>query len=238
MIRIFLIAGQSNASGRGNLLDVPVYEHNDRIFMYGNDGIYKQAVEPIDIDTNQIDPISSDDNAGAGFGMAFANRLCELYPDDQVCLVPASAGSTFITAWRRFWVRNLYGSAINRMWEAQALTGGVISGILWWQGEAESTDSAKANAWREQASNLFANMRQDLNNNILPICIARLNNLNPSGKPYWNTVRNGQNDMTMKNFAVVSTDGVAYQADKVHCQTLSYCTVGIRFADAMYPMLN
>lgn len=237
MIRIFLVAGQSNTSGRGNLNEVPTYEHNDRIFMYGNDGVYKQAAEPVDSGTNQIDSISYDDNAGAGFAMAFANRICELYPDDQVCLVPAASGSTFITAWRRFWVRNLYGSAINRVWEAQAECGGVISGILWWQGEAETTDGAKALAWRENAANLFADMRQDLNNNILPICMARLNNLNPAGKAQWNTVRNGQNDMVMKNLRVVSTDGVTYQSDKVHCTTAGYVDIGIRFADAMAEML-
>jgi hypothetical protein len=236
----FLMVGQSNMSGRGLLSQVPTYEHAARIFMYDNGGNWTLASEPIDGDKLGADPISDDGaSAGAGIGLAFANQLIEsgaIPEGDTVGLIPAAKGSTLINQWRRFWTRgSLYGSAIARAWAAEDQ--GRLSGILWWQGEGDTVLVADANAWRERFSNLMANMRTDLQDLALPIAFAQLNNLKHTRHPYWNTVRNAQASISMKNVVMVSTDGVPFKSDNVHATTAGYKIIGERFADAIAPLL-
>jgi hypothetical protein len=236
MRRNFLIMGQSNASGRGLLAQAPEYPNLSRMFLYGNDGIWKQAVEPIDSNVNQVDKISGDPNAGVGVGMAFANRICTLFPNDEVGLIPACLSSTYIISWRRTWTRtSLYGSAVNRAYEADGQ--GTLSGILWWLGENDAINRVYAMAHGERFANLMADFRQDLNKPLLPIVYARWNNLSQPNRPYWKTIRGQQEAFRMKNIAMASTDGVPFQADRVHCTTEGYVTIGIRMADAMATML-
>jgi hypothetical protein len=37
---------------------------------------------------------------------------------------------------------------------------------------------------------------------------------------------------------MVPTDGIVWQADKVHATTAGYQVIGVRFANAMYELLN
>lgn len=237
MRRNFLMIGQSNMSGRGDLAQVPTYANASRIFMYGNDDVWKLASEPIDSNTNQFDSVSDDGvSVGAGIGLAFANRICELFPNDEVGLIPAAKGSTRISQWRRFYPRDfLYGNAVNRVWDAESQ--GVLSGVLFWQGEGDTLDTANASGWREDFSNMCSDLRVDLQNLSLPIAFARLNNLSHPSHPYWTTVRNGQTATKMKNLVMVSTDGATYQSGNIHATTAGYVDIGIRFADAIAPML-
>lgn len=238
MLRLFIVAGQSNASGRG-AAPYPTYANADRIFMLGNDDVWKQAYEPTDDATGQIDSTSDDGAmAGAGFAMSFANRICELFPDDLVGLIPCAKGSTAIKQWRRMPTRkNLYGSMIARAEKAKVETGGTLSGILWWQGESDAETEGTASGHREAFGNLVSDMRVDLCDLTMPVAFARLNNLNPSGKPYWNTIRSMQNQIYIPRCVMVSTDGVPYDSSNVHATTAGYQTVGVRFADAIAPLL-
>lgn len=240
--RLILMVGQSNMSGRGVLSEVPTYPNASRIFMYGNDDAWKPGAEPTDSSIGEIDTISIDTNAGASIGMSFANRLCDLFPDDEVGLIQASKGATKIYQWRRASTRSsLHGNAIARMWAAHhsSPVQAEISGILWWQGEEDAILQTDASVYQINFANTIAEMRMSLQNLSLPFAYARLNNLNPSNssRPYWNDIRQVQNDTTIERAVMVSTDGVPYQSDNVHCTTAGYQTIGIRFADAIAPLL-
>jgi hypothetical protein len=244
MRRNFLLMGQSNMSGRGLVSQAPAYENIARMFMYGNDGAWKQAAEPLDSPTGQKDKCSNDGNsAGVGPGMAFANRICTLYPNDEVGLIPCAKGSTFIKQWRRLIRINasgerlhLYASALYRAMEAEEE--GVLSGILWWQGEAESTVLAEANLWVERFITLMNDLRGDLGKPDLPIAYARLNNIKQTTKhPYWATMRRYQENVPLHKSVMVSTDDLPFQADKIHATTADQQVIGVRFADAIATLL-
>jgi hypothetical protein len=243
---IFLIEGQSNASGRGALTDVPVYANNARIFQYGNDNVYKQAVEPVDSITGQIDTVSIESTqAGSGIGLPFADRLlstCGAFAStDTITLVPAAVGGASVAQWRQLWDRaHLYGSAVQRMYEAKAITGGKFAGILHWQGETEGQSTTLADTWSEKTSNNISNLRHDLAADQLPVALFSLNTVYPNTSPYvaYQYLRsNYMSKFAMHNLAVISTDVTGHIAANVHYVTSEYVTIGIRAADAMCPML-
>jgi len=236
MRRNFLMLGQSNMSGRGLVSEVPAYTNASRIFMFANDYTWKAGAESVDNPANQVDICSKDTNAGAGMGMAFANRLCTLFPSDEVGLIPCAMGSTGIRQWRRLWTRNnLYGSALSR---AEAAKGsGTLAGILWWQGEAETLDINQVNTWSETFANIIANLRVDLGNLNLPVAFAQLNTLQHPRHKYWQHMRKAQSTIYGRNLVRIDTDGATFQSDNVHCTTAGYQTVGVRFADGIYPLL-
>lgn len=235
MRRNFVFMGQSNASGRGNLADVPAYANIARMFLYGNDGVWKAAAEPVDSPVGQVDASLTDTTAGAGAAMAFANRICTLYGADEVGLVPANKGSTSIVLHRRLWSRKyIYGAALARIREAEAL--GTTAGIVWWQGEADTGTAALAAAWPERFANLIANIRADLGNLNLPVVFVQLNSLSHK-EVAWNRLRALQADIKMKNVAMVPSAGWEFSADKVHCTTAGYQTAGVDIANAMAAML-
>lgn len=244
----FLLCGQSNISGRGLLSELPadqsqVFPNIARIFLYGNDGIWKQGYEPTDDPTNQVDSRTADtgtgDSAvGTSPGMAFANRMLDLLPaGSEVGLIPCAKGSEEISAFRRVWSREyIYGVTMARAYEASLM--GPIAGIVWGQGESDTLDANKAAYWRENFSNLVADMRTDLKNLSLPIVYYRLNNKSPANHPYWSTVRHCQEVICMDKVAWVDCDDRTFKSDKMHFTTADQLVMGARFADAMFSLMQ
>lgn len=96
----FLIVGQSNAVGVG-LWDNPEPPFH-RVAMFGNDYNWKEAYEPVDDRTNQVDLISQD-GAGVVPGVGHnchscwlraAKQICLSRPQAKICLIPCPKGST------------------------------------------------------------------------------------------------------------------------------------------------
>jgi hypothetical protein len=67
---VFLLVGQSNISGRGELSQLPAFPNADRVVVYRKTGIAAPAIEPV----------SDETGAGAGPALAFADRLAEVAP--------------------------------------------------------------------------------------------------------------------------------------------------------------
>jgi hypothetical protein len=232
---LFVINGQSNASGRGNLSQVPIYSNASRIFMYGNDGVWKQAYEPTDDPAGQLDTITIDNNAGAGFAMSFANRMADLYPNDNIGIIQCSVGASKVSVFRRFWTdTSRHGVCINRVSEAKAY--GILKGEVWWQFEADTLTSAEALAWRESVSNVWADHREDFNAPEMPIVFAIANTLNP--QTYWATLRNSQLEIKSPKVIGVPTAGYQFQSDNTHMTTQGYIDWGIAAANAMYGLMQ
>lgn len=82
-LNIFLLIGQSNMAGRGNMDEVEEIEHPD-ILMFRK-GRWVKAKEPLHEDTT---------NAGIGPSMSFALNLIEEYPRAKIGLVPCAVGAT------------------------------------------------------------------------------------------------------------------------------------------------
>lgn len=222
---IFLLMGQSNAAGFG-LEPPPIYQHADRIWVYRNSGEWAPGREPVDEPEGQVDAVSRDAKSGVGFGMAFADRYAELHPGVEVGLVPCAKGGSTLSRWGPHVSRqSLYGSCLVRAMEAAAA--GRIAGVLWWQGEDESTTSAVTYA--RDFANVVRALRVDLGDLDLPVVYARIK----ASTQATALVRDQQQMLNgWRRAAMVSTDGIEYP-DGWHPNTDGYQVVGRRMAEAM-----
>ena len=96
-LQLFILAGQSNMSGRGDINNKNVYNTADpRIVMFGNDHKWRQALEPVDNPVDQIDKVSRDNNAGYGPAMSFGKTLADKLPDATIGIIPCARGASTI----------------------------------------------------------------------------------------------------------------------------------------------
>ena len=113
---IYLLAGQSNMSGRGLLEDLTPEERtaDSAIQLYGNDERLRAALDPLDDATGQVDAVSADPKAAVGPGLFFARALRRMH-GGPVLLVPCAKGGSSMGRWEPSDRRDtLYGACLAR----------------------------------------------------------------------------------------------------------------------------
>ncbi|KAK1427456.1 hypothetical protein QVD17_16142 [Tagetes erecta] len=224
---IFLLAGQSNMSGRGGIVNgtwdnyIPPESYpNLAILRLSADLNWQLATEPLhrDIDTTKA--------CGIGPGMVFASSL--LRKDSSigvVGLVPCAVGGTNISEWARG--GELYKGLIRRA-QAALEGGGKIRGLLWFQGESDTVSRDDAEAYKTRLQSFFLHVRADLLLPVLPIIQVAL----ASGEgQYVETVREAQLGMDFVNVQTVDAKGLSLEPDGLHLTTPSQVTLGKMLAD-------
>jgi len=154
---IFIISGQSNASGRG--FNEQTYTHPTlKASLFGNDDTWKELADPTDSDIGQIDSVSTDNISGSLDGGSpwplVATQIMANH-DVPVAFVPTAKGGTTATQWQPA-VDNsdpstLYGSMNRRI----AAVGGTVAGVLWFQGESDANTAITSQAYQADLETIF-----------------------------------------------------------------------------------
>src|SRR5690606_25725287 len=165
-MQIFLLAGQSNMAGRGQVTAADSLVH-PRIFMLSREGAWVPAVEPVHYDKP---------GAGVGPGLTFACAIVTADPTAVVGLVPTAVGGSPITTWVPGAVHDQtgtppYDDAMARA--RQALTSGRLAGILWHQGESDANAEA-AGQYEGRLEELIARFRTEPGAPDVPVRIGQL----------------------------------------------------------------
>ena len=163
---VFIIAGQSNASGRGD--NNQSYTHPTLVArLFGNDYIWHELTDPTDVNTNQRDAVSSDVLVAGSAWPLLATAIMAVQ-GRPVAFVPCAKGSSSIVDWQpganHEDTTTMYGSMIHR---ARQIFG-TLRGVLWWQGEQDALngmDTATYNAWLDALANA---VEGDLGINLMP----------------------------------------------------------------------
>lgn len=235
-LSLFILAGQSNMSGRGDL--PPKESIHPRIFVFGNDYRWKIAREPIDAAQGQVDLVSEDKEAAFGPGLAFAMYLLKAKPDMAIGLIPCAKASTSITEWQRnLSERSLYGSCLKRI--RAATTMGAVAAMLFFQGESDALDpdrfsmrSPAASSYAEKFDTFVGDLRKDISLPSMPVVSAQIGTHKaPGDYVNWEIVKEQQRRIKLACAAMITTDDLAL-ADEVHFTTESYRLIGQRYADA------
>jgi hypothetical protein len=235
---IFLLAGQSNMSGRASLTGLPAFEHADRVKAFSNAWSWQGGAEPVDSPFGQVDTVSLDIDAGVGPSMAFADALADAYPEIEVGLVPCAFGGSTLNAWGRNLSRSsLYGSMIARAQEAAKH--GVIKGVIFYQGENDADTLDHAETWAARCYDLIDDIRSDLAIPALPFIVTVLGpDPGHPSFPYHAEVQASQEGMSGDGLAVVTAADLTGQiGDVIHLNTASQMVLGQRYATAMQAML-
>ncbi|HVJ66675.1 MAG TPA: sialate O-acetylesterase, partial [Caulifigura sp.] len=145
-LALFVLAGQSNMSGRGRV-DSGVKISTRPVYVFGNDDRWHRAIEPVDNGWEQVDRVSLDVVVGVGPGQRFGERWSELNAGQPVGLIPCAMGGSTIENWQRDERASaLYGSMLRRCRAAAAE--GEIRGVLFFQGESDAVGD-RGERWGE-----------------------------------------------------------------------------------------
>lgn len=229
---IFVLAGQSNMAGRGDVAPEDRQIH-PRVWMLDRDAAWGPAVEPMHFDK----PI-----AAVGPGRAFGIAVAEALADVHIGLVPTAVGGSPISTWEpgvRYPETGAYpwDDAARRI--KAAVARGRVRAVLWHQGESDGND-ADAPQYEARLRALITRFRVELNDPALPFLIGQLGRF--EGKPW--TPAYEQVDAAHRRVAAdtphvafVSSDGLADKGDQLHFSAEAARELGRRYARA-YLALN
>ena len=219
---IFLLIGQSNMAGRAKI------EARDEGEIEGamlwNIGAKKW--EPAKPPFNRHSPMGKAPamqrlNPGPSFVRAYQKAN----PGVTVGVICAARGGTRIQSWApgKDGKATLYDTALAAA-KAALADGGTLRGVLWHQGESNSSQAA---GYPDLLKRLVENLRKDFENSKLPVVYSQLGS--------WRKEYKAFNEMIVKqpakipNTACVTTEGLG-NLDNAHFDSAAQRTLGERFA--------
>ncbi|XP_058223937.1 probable carbohydrate esterase At4g34215 [Rhododendron vialii] len=218
---VFLLAGQSNMSGQGGVINgtwdgviPPECAPNPSILRLAANLTWVPAAEPLhkDIDVNVT--------VGVGPGMSFANSvLADDSSIDVVGLVPCAVGGTKISQWARGTF--LYDQLVSRA-RAAVQGGGTIQAMLWYQGESDTTLLENAEFYMGRLEKFFLDLRSDLQSPSLLIIQVAL----AQAGPFLEIVREAQLGLDLANVKCVDAQGLELEPDHLHLTTAAQVQLG------------
>jgi hypothetical protein len=226
---IYLLLGQSNMAGRGELPREPI-QPDRRILVLDGEDRWIVARDPLHAQVGNIKP-------GVGPGLSFAQQMVKYDPNITIGLIPCAVGGTALKRWVKG--GDLYEKAVARARKVENV--GIISGVLWHQGESDSTALSNAETYESRLTKMFQDLRQDLNSPDLPIVVGQLGMFfsKPKEKaPYADVVRNSLKKMpdSLPNIGFADSAGLTDKGDGTHFTADSQRQFGVRYAESMHAL--
>jgi hypothetical protein len=225
---VFLLVGQSNMAGRGDVTPGDRTPHT-RVLMLNPEEVWVPAVDPMHADKPDV--------VGVGLGRAFGIAVAEAMPGAIIGLVPAAVGGSPIDVWQP---GAFYEPTRSHPWDDAirrarlAMSSGTLSGILWHQGESDATPDL-APAYEAKLHDLIRRFRAELQAPEVPVIVGQLGTF--SDRP-WDASRARVDQAhravadSVAHVAYVSAEGLAHKGDGVHFDADSYRELGRRYAAA------
>ena len=223
----FLLVGQSNMAGRGDLGEVPPIRN--RFCHMLRMGRWQPMSEPINPDRSITD---GKFKSGIGLSASFADEFSKKYYA-PVGLIPCADGGTRIDEWESGSL--LFDHAI--MMTKLATRTSKLSGILWHQGESECRSDELVNSYADKLFRLVECFRSQLGGDDVPFIFGELSeDIDDSWGLGKNVARmNGifkELSQQIKCSALVSVKGLGLKPDGIHFTSASYRELGIRYFNA------
>jgi sialate O-acetylesterase len=247
---LWVLAGQSNMEGVGNLENTPEpsplvnsFDMTDR-WVQAKDPLHRlvdaadrvhwprnKEGQPEKLEGSRLDQWISNRKKGAGVGMPFALEMVKR-TGVPIGLVPCAHGGTSMDQWspalKDKGGDSLYGGMLRRV-EA---VGGKVKGVLWYQGESDANPKA-APAFEEKFKSFIAATRADFSQPGLPFYYVQIGrHVNASNVAEWNLVQ----EMQRRIEPAVPASGMVTCADcrlddGIHVGTDDMRLLGVRLAN-------
>ncbi len=246
---LWVLGGQSNMQGYGDLVDVE--PPNERVHSFDMADNWTVAKEPLHVLVGATDRVHWPRNKekvperftgeklakyianlkkGSGLGLPFATEMVRR-TGVPVGLVPCAHGGTSMDQWspalKDQGGDSLYGGMLRRF---QAV-GGKVTGMLWYQGESD-TGPKTAPLFQNKFENLVAAIRADFKQPDLPFYYVQIGRfVNKGGEAGWNLVQQKQLESESRMartglVAAIDTD----LDDLIHVGTQDLKLLGYRMA--------
>ena len=246
---VWLLGGQSNMEGIGKLAEGPRPHPRVRAFFMRDE--WAVAEEPINFVPESLD--KAHNGYGAGPGRPPAAKLAEIRrkADRGVTpalffalemqrrtgvpqgLVPCALGGTTMEQWspelREKGGASFYGAMMRRFEKL----GQPVAGMLWYQGESDSTSEQNAAHYTERMKALVAALRRDTGQPRLPWLMAQLGRHVDKFSFPWNNLQEQQRLLpeVIATLATVPTVDLEID-DPIHICSRGQAVLGRRFARA------
>jgi sialate O-acetylesterase len=226
---IYIIAGQSNASGtgKGEAVDGPALG----VHLFANDEHWKLGIHPVEDATRSLHPATI---TGVFHGhspwLAFGKRIL-LKTGIPIGLIPTALGGSPISMWIQD--TGEPGTLFDNMMDMVTKAGGSVAGVLWHQGESDSCETATINRYADRFGLLVKLLREKFGKD-LPVITGQINGgawaqREPCG---WTQIQEIQRKLAHdidRVYLVVTVD--CPLSDEVHNNAASNVIVGQRYAD-------
>ena len=174
---LFLLMGQSNMSGgvglaAGDTKPVPSVMKM-RWVKEGEGPKWAPGAHP-------LHPRRPNKKARFGPGLSFAEAYVVDKPDVTVGLIPMAWGGRSIVQLSKG--SEIYGDAIRHTKAAMQV--GTLKGVLWHQGESDTVEQTRTDAYEKRLHRLIEDVRKDLGNPQLPFIVGNLAEFYGTGKDH------------------------------------------------------
>jgi hypothetical protein len=224
---VFILAGQSNMSGRGGATSgtwdgvvPPECAPSPRILRLSPALRWEEAREPLHagIDVGNV--------LGVGPGMPFAHAVLAACGNavPAVGLVPCAQGGTPLANWTRG--TELYDRMVTRARAAMG-GGGELAAVLWYQGETDAMSKEDAELYQGRMEAFVRDVRRDLGRADLLVVQVGIATAQYGGK-FLDRVREAQKAVTLSlpNVKYVDAMGLPIASDKTHLTTEAQVQLG------------
>lgn len=193
---LWILAGQSNMQGVGLLkkAEKPL----DEVHSFGMDDKWCLAEEPLHKLWESADKVHS--AAGGGYsdrgvcpGLAFAKEVASR-TGVPIGLIPCAHGGTSMEQWspnlEPLGGESLYGAMLRRF----HTVGGQIAGVLWYQGESDTSTEQDLLAFSDKFRKFVKSVRNDLQNDTLPFFYVQIGRvvIEDINASLWNGIQEAQ----------------------------------------------
>ena len=260
-VDVYIIGGQSNATGQGYMKNLPpLFKPDERVRIYHSGNHLRSGSSP-----RTWHPLRQASESPDRFGpeLGFGNRMQEHFPNRRIAIIKhAFSGSNLSTQWRPHPAGQQYTTFIETV--DAGLTSlreqgdqPLLRGMLWQQGEADAKNEITARAYGENLVNLIGSIREryqapnmlfafgevfpkaDYKDESHPATILRRQQQQVQG--------NNCSVLATRGALLVKTQGLSLRKDDVntphphdvvHFGTAGTLELGIRFADTIAVALD
>ena len=222
MVDSFLMVGQSNMAGRGDIGQVkPI--RNPLCHMLRN-GRWQPMCEPVNPDRGIFEGRY---RSGISPAASFADRYAT-QTGRMVGLIPCADGGSSISEWLPGQLLFDHAVAVTKL--AQRTS--VLKGILWHQGESDCLSDEAVEAYAQRFMTVMTALRMEVGN--VPVVIGELHPQIGGGYPTCGR-QNRLNEILreladrLPDCAIASVEGLTLKADGLHFDAASCRELGRRY---------
>jgi hypothetical protein len=223
-MKVFILAGQSNMQGCGNLSPYPQQE-DIRLFNF-KDNKWEKAKEPLHPYACKIWT-----DGGAGLAMSFGLRILEKFPEWEIGFIPCAVSGSRLDQWLPG--AELFERAITKTTQALSACDAKLAGILWHQGEADSKSLEFSKSYGERFELIINAFRERLGYADLPVIAGELGKflIHNTDYPYYKTVNNALKEVST---VLATSENLSDndRNDNTHFDTISLREFGVRYAES------
>lgn len=247
---LWLLAGQSNMEGVGNLENLPLpsalvnsldmtdtwlaatdplhrlVDSNNRVNWRKN-----AQGQPEKLQGEALATFIANRKKGAGVGLPFALEMVKR-TGVPIGLIPCAHGGTSMAQWdpalKDKGGDSLYGGMVRRF----ELAGGHVKGVLWYQGESDANPTAGP-IFEEKFRNFILAVRKDFAQPDLPFLYVQIGrHISGASSVEWNLVQNAQLKVESQLPNVLMTGCTDCELDDgIHVSTVDHRLLAMRLAN-------